>query len=83
MGYIPIFIVMGGVFFLWGMTAYHTLQNRKNEVQILATSLAEATPDQQNQRQRQHEAAIRLYNATVADGAAKFWAFVFGFKKMS
>jgi hypothetical protein len=78
MGYIPIFIVMGGIVLLWGMTAYHTLKNKLEQVESLAKNLHEATPTQQ----QAHLAAIQLYNATVADGAAKFWAVLFGFKKI-
>jgi hypothetical protein len=79
MGYIPFFIVMGGVLLLWGMTAYYTLENRLQEVRKLAKNLQDATQEQQ----KEHQIALRMYNATVADGAAKFWAMIFGYKKLN
>lgn len=78
MGYIPIFIVTAGMMFLWGMTAYHTLRNRLAEVNELAELLAK-NPDE-NTRKKYHY-ALNMYNATVIDGAAKFWARIFGFKQ--
>jgi hypothetical protein len=78
MGYVPIFIVTAGAMFLWGMTAYHTLRNRLAEVKFLAELLAQ-DPDEHTKEQYHY--AVRMYNATVADGAAKFWAKLFGFKQ--
>ena len=81
MGYVPIFIVTAGIMFLWGMTAYYTLKNRLQELDNLAMLLAQSNSQTNTQElKQQHDYALRMYNATVKDGAAKFWARVFGFK---
>jgi hypothetical protein len=77
MGYIPIFLVTAGMLFLWGMTTYYTLKNRKTEVDTLAAALAQ-NPNED--LKKQYLFALRMYNATVKDGAAKVWAKIFGFK---
>jgi hypothetical protein len=79
MGYIPIFIVTAGMVFLWGMTVYYTLKRLLDEVNAME-SLVKI--DTNEETKRKYLYAMRMYNATIKDGAARFWAKIFGFKAL-
>ncbi len=80
MGYIPIFIVAATILFLWGMTTYHTLKKCLEDVNTLAILVQETQNEEAKQR---YNYALRMYNATVKDSVAKFWAGLFGFKQIN
>ena len=88
MGFIPLFIMLGGILFLWALVVYSNLQSKAERIETISSKLraieganAERAGDNFEELKEIYHSAVTDYNLTVQSSQAKVWARVFNFRQ--
>ena len=89
MGFLPLFIMLGGIFFLWGLVVYNSLTSKAERIYTISSKLkaiegqsVDKTGDNFQELNGIYRMAVNDYNLTVQSSPARVWARVFNFRQI-